>query len=76
MSNWPSKRKKSGRAHIAKVGMIGMGDKRGTGKKLSSGKIRAKGKEALRKETEELNNEDKTNTVDYAMNCKNMLNWS
>jgi len=74
MSNWPSKRKKSGRSHIAKVGMIGMGDKSGTGKKLSSGKIRAKEKEALRKETEELNN--KTNTVDYVVNCKNMLNWS
>lgn len=55
MSSWPSKRKKSGRKHIyLGAGDIGGGDKRGTGKKISSGKIRAKQKAELRRAAKEI----------------------
>lgn len=55
MSSWPSKRKKSGRKHIfTGAGNVGEGDKSGTGKKISSGKIRAKNKRAKFKSIQEV----------------------
>lgn len=59
MSNWPSKRKKSGRRHVAEQDAIGLykTNPNGTRKSIASSRRRIKSKKALREEIIQLQNE-------------------